>query len=65
MKINGYEVTIDRIPEGQTAAGQWRSQINGKTVAVSKSRRAVMSNADFLAARLSPEAFRALVSPMS
>ena len=63
MKINGYDVTIDRLTN-EPAKGQWRAALNGKTIAVSRSRKAVMASADFLATRLTPEAFRALTSPI-
>lgn len=64
MTINGYQVEIDRLTSG-TAAGQWRARINGKTVAVSRSKRAVIANANFLATVMTPAAFAALVSPIA
>lgn len=63
MKIQGYEVTVERITQ-EPAKGQYRAPLNGKTVAVSRSRKAVLSNAEFLAKSMTPAMFAALTSPM-
>ena len=63
MKINGYEVTIERLTQ-EPAKGQYRAMINGKTVAVSRSLRAVLSNAEFLAKNMTPAMFAALTNPI-
>lgn len=60
---NGYEITVERLTS-EPAKGQWRATVGGKTVAVSRSKRAALANAEFLATRLTSEAWRALVSPI-
>jgi hypothetical protein len=60
---HGYTITIDKLLT-EPAKGQWRAAINGKTVAVSRSKRAALANAEFLANRLTPATFAALVSPI-
>ena len=57
MNINGYSLTVEQVRQGQ-----WRSLLNGKTVAVVSSKRAAILNGEYLAKHMPAKMLAALTA---